>query len=71
VQDHDIDELVRRGAPIPLPGGPVVVVPSTPDDDAPEIAEAPPARVRHSHTDDETDDDAADIGYASDPDDET
>lgn len=77
VQDRDIDELVRRGSPIPLPDGPVVI-PNSPNDDstsgddvpALEIAEAPTARVRHTYSDDDTHEDAADTGYATDPDDE-
>lgn len=68
VQDHDIDELVRRGAPIPLPDGPAVVVPNTP------AAHTPPVRTRRRYYSDDPDD-TADIddtaepgGYAPDPD---
>jgi S-DNA-T family DNA segregation ATPase FtsK/SpoIIIE len=68
VQDRDIDELVRRGAPIPLPDGPAVVVPDSPDDEPAEISEKS-ARRRLSYTDDEPDDDAEDLGYATDDED--
>jgi S-DNA-T family DNA segregation ATPase FtsK/SpoIIIE len=65
VQDRHIDELARRAAPIPLPDGPPVVVPDSPDDDS-ATAETP-ARKRHSYTDDDPDD--ADTGYAADDED--
>lgn len=72
VQDPDIDELVRRGAPPPLGVDPTDVpddVPNTPDGHRQAPAGSPPARTRRRYYTDDSDD-ATDAGYATDPDDE-
>ena len=66
VQDRDIDELVRRGAPIPLPVGPASSCPTAPTTTPAEITKTRPGAC---YTDDDPDDDTDDTAYATDDED--